>query len=1215
MNRRQRLLAIDEIVDCLSKVFDSLQISCLESVLKKEDLKIHFNVNSIGFVQLLLLIKQMDTRLQATLSLSAFEIEESKPTERDHMTPPYVTVNKGMDKTTSLILNAVTNEIISLSLNQKFDLEYLLSSLEFQSQGTFEEKLNNLFFLIGKNEDGCITLLDEPMEELQPVPKKKEARESDIFGKSQPKMVMKSALKKVLLAKLPLNIIKTSHKASSSQTQLEQSQQDKHKAEGSSVIPLLDSNTDRTALIENPDEFQFDLSHITAESIYDKLFSLAQLQERVLIKSPPFATYPISSKYPELIPRLEKRFCSIKQYTAIFKFIKSNTVISDFSFMVLFNHFVPKNPKVIAKSKSIEIPKFFVRFYQLGLKQIANQNSNKPKNNINDQTVNIPISFDILRTLINYIIFSKHEKLVRLSLSILNYLSKLNWSSFVSSLMDVIYSEPFMLADFLRKLSHLLSELGKSYYETITKPDPHLQFNCDFSKDQKRIEKDREKLRDVLHLIFLISGFKVADLKESAQGIKHNSDVIKFQICKTISVMFLSIADVLCTNPNFTYSKEDKKIMMQMFLILEISFKNNQWSTASLLKLTKTYINEFQQINQQELDYIRSNYLFCHYTNLLVRLIHLMWVAAKSTSPESEFERLNDDCNYFIEMCNKIYQNVIKPKQRLFTRDKLCSLKKKSRNQKECLCEPDNCLEGLISLAEYSLFEMAFKSYLAYKEMTLGSADFTKNSKESVLWKRIENSSFKYFSQSEVNVELCLNGNLVNYSFQKQLICFHFDRGLNYKFIAKLSKTHTHDDYRVIFDEIPYYFEQMILNERFSTNWLMNFAVHNSEVLALVVYIISLLINVLLLYAVRSLSSDDIDPSLTSRTFISNVFVQNENEGTYLIVYLVFGMISLLFGFYDLVSKLIITWHKSSIFVNEMASLYGLNQTKNKLVLSKNFAFQKLSLKIMEKLDRINQLQKRNPRIQKVFSLFTTTNVYSFAFFILLLMSFMFPFLWPFLLLDIFRINSGLFYLLKASGSSIGRLLKVVSTCIIITYVYSTLIFTFFNSEVTLSTGTRIKPFETLSECFYSTFMNGFTFMLGIGNFLGETTIIDTKFWQRFFLDVSYFLVISTIALNTLYAIVIENYFAFSRKEKNKNRTLERVCYICQRNQHDLKFTNEDFEEHVQHKHNVKSYFFLFVNLFLGKSSSSNYIERILTQMVQEKDFTFIPIKPKTKSN
>ncbi len=918
-------------------------------------------------------------------------------------------------------------------------------------------------------------------------------------------------------------------------------------------------------------------------------------------------------RFAEIQSKFEEKYISLGRFKYLLKSIQTVSNINNKSFLALFSNFVAKDSKIISHTKSFEAPNFFLSLNEIALQNLKDESGD-------GSSLNIPISDEIINTIIKYILNSKSEKLLRLSLRICYQYSKINNAKFVTALFSVFSSDPFIFAKFLKRLNFLFNQTGLNYYDDILNFDRSRRLNCDLMLHKKTIEGNRELLKNILNLIFIAFNEKMTINPKILRIIEKNSSEIEVVIYKNTANILLKIADILCRIPVFQYTKLDKKIVMRLFMILEISLKNSKWNISLLWRSFNNYTAQLANICNQNFSIIKNNYFYCVYIGLLVKMINLFSISIKESHKKSNTSITIRDYDCFIILCENIYKNIIKSKQKLFIRDRICSLGKKSKKLLNTKCSFTNCLESFVPLAEYSLYETAFKSYLTYKEILGDSCE-----KERDNFWNIQNSpttsaqksdsSFDYFKKSEVQLEICLKNVVFEYSFQKQLICFHFDHSLMKKFLTKLSKTHAHDDYRIIFDEIPYYFEEMILNEKFKSKFLMQFAAHHSNWLSAIIYTLTLLINAILLIFVKIEDPSDSQMIIMNRTFVFSVFEVANNSNAVIIPYLIVGMAIVLLVFYDLSSKIAVSWYKSGIFIHEFASDYDFKYNNKNLQMLYNNGLGKLSLKIQNKLEgAIKRFRSKHPILQKVMSVLSLKNVYAIFFMVLIIMSILFPFLWSFVLLDIFRINSSLRSFTKSFKFNLLNILKIFWICVIIVFIYATIIFTFFNS-IPISTDT-VSPttyFVDLSACLYQTFMNALIRQKGIGDFFGDVEITDLQFWRRFFLDITFFFVIIVVVLNALYATVIETYFNFSRKQKNKHKSLERICYICLRNQHELKLIDEDFTEHIEGKHNAKNYFYLFVNLYLRKSSSSNYVGRVLSKMVSEKDFSFIPIKQKPK--
>jgi hypothetical protein len=1094
---------------------------------------------------------------------SPFNVERLAETPKDDHVPSKPTSGTEKSIESPMDINSLCKQLKDVCIRRKISLEYLFGSFVYQSRGTFEERLNSLYkFLECENLFSFEKVRECLLEENSSV--------TQIFKASS---------------------TKKSESSNPSKNVLSIKKQD--------YIPR---------------------SFSVPFQLLNRLFEAYGLDTiKKIQREGGFTEKSERRKFLQIFQDFDDRLFSLNRYDVLIDSIKLQTDSNGLSLSQLIGVFVPNDPKNISKAQSFEVPKFFMKLNQIGLNSLIDHNK-KQKNKTKGNFRTAVISSEVLRIALYHIVHSKSNKLVALCLKVLNQYIKLDSVTFTSEFFKVLSSETFLFAEFIKRLNAILVDSGMEYYDEILHGDHNRFFNCNLTSELPTTTRLSELLKNTLHLIYVVWSGKLTLDSKTLKAIEKNSGEHQLGLFKNTVSIFLKISDVLCRQSKYEYSSLDKKIVMRMFMILEISLKNSSLNIYLLWRSFNNYIGQLANICKLDFAVLKDNYFHCFYTGLLVKMVSLLSVAIKESPQKTSHSTSVRDYDCFIMLCEKIYQEIIEPNQQLFIRDKLCSLSRKGSKKVNKKCKPFKCVESFISLTHYSLYQTAFKSYLAYKEI-LGEAyenerdNFFRQMNDEDISKKKRNSSFDYFKMNEVKVELCLKNALLDYSFQKQLICFHLDRSLKHRFFIKLSKTRTHDDLRILFDDMLFFFEEMILNEKFSNNMLMNFAVHQADLISCVIYLMVLYTNIFLLIFVDVSNTSDTN-SQSIFSFTDFVFKSINNKGQLLVIYLVISLIIVAIASYNLFAKLIISWYKSNIIVDDFASMQELsNNTKNIYVMHNN-TLDRISQKIQEHImGAFQKLRSKHPVFQKLIHMCSFDNIYALVFFLALILSIIFPFIWPILLLDIFRINSGLNNLLTSFKYNWYNLAKISWICIIVLYMYATIIFTFFNDEVAAPNSGYQSTCTSLSVCLYHTTLQGLVLYGGISEYLGQVQANTSLFWKRFALDLSFYFIILVIVLNTVYAIVIETYFIFSRKEKHKARNAEKVCYVCHRNEHELKLLDEDFSEHVKDKHNAKNYFYLFINLFLGKSSSSNYIERVLSKMVFEKDFSFMPIKPKSKLN
>ena len=152
------------------------------------------------------------------------------------------------------------------------------------------------------------------------------------------------------------------------------------------------------------------------------------------------------------------------------------------------------------------------------------------------------------------------------------------------------------------------------------------------------------------------------------------------------------------------------------------------------------------------------------------------------------------------------------------------------------------------------------------------------------------------------------------------------------------------------------------------------------------------------------------------------------------------------------------------------------------------------------------------------------------------------------------------------------------------------------------------SSFKTLTNTFLSSIYYGIRTPGGIGAYVGYLDAEDPNYYARFVIDILYFLFIHIILSSLLWAVVFESYFVFKKHLLNeKHDKNNETCFLCHQNIIQLKNIGEDWKTHFKERHNLKTYFYFFLYLNLNQDLYQFGNSKLIKQMVDKKDFSFMP--------
>lgn len=213
----------------------------------------------------------------------------------------------------------------------------------------------------------------------------------------------------------------------------------------------------------------------------------------------------------------------------------------------------------------------------------------------------------------------------------------------------------------------------------------------------------------------------------------------------------------------------------------------------------------------------------------------------------------------------------------------------------------------------------------------------------------------------------------------------------------------------------------------------------------------------------------------------------------------------------------------------------------------------------------------------------------------------MYPFLYPFLLLDIVTKNSNLVTILQSITTNAWQLFLTFCLAIICIYVFSMFGYVFFQSSY------EEIPCNTLLDCLASTFSNGVQNGGGIGDSLAPVQRDDPLFWGRFVYDLLYFIVIIVVLLNVIFGIILDTFGELRDDRNQKSQDIASTCYICGQTRSTLELKASGWKNHFTGEHSPFAYLAFLIYLDNKPEIECNGIEKYVKEKKSRMDHTFVP--------
>jgi hypothetical protein len=177
----------------------------------------------------------------------------------------------------------------------------------------------------------------------------------------------------------------------------------------------------------------------------------------------------------------------------------------------------------------------------------------------------------------------------------------------------------------------------------------------------------------------------------------------------------------------------------------------------------------------------------------------------------------------------------------------------------------------------------------------------------------------------------------------------------------------------------------------------------------------------------------------------------------------------------------------------------------------------------------------------------------------------------------------------KAITTNIKQLSMTFGLMLIVLYIYTTVTF-FYIMDTTYDFGINNLDSDTLGqnrctsmiECYMTVVDRGLLLGGGTGDYTNQVHYADEpqKFVIKFFVDVSFFLLVKIILYNILFGVIIDTFAQLRNKRNVMEQDKRNVCFIC--NFDRFVFDKEcegGFIRHIAEDHNLWFYIYYIVHL------------------------------------
>ena len=114
---------------------------------------------------------------------------------------------------------------------------------------------------------------------------------------------------------------------------------------------------------------------------------------------------------------------------------------------------------------------------------------------------------------------------------------------------------------------------------------------------------------------------------------------------------------------------------------------------------------------------------------------------------------------------------------------------------------------------------------------------------------------------------------------------------------------------------------------------------------------------------------------------------------------------------------------------------------------------------------------------------------------------------------------------------------------------------------------------------------------------------------SRFFLDMSFHLMIVLILLNIFLGVIVDAFGELRNRNWQTEKDRKNVCFICQLSWDNCLARNINFEKHIQETHNLWNYVYFLTYLYLANSNDFNRVEGYVWDKLGKQDYSWLPLE------
>lgn len=244
-----------------------------------------------------------------------------------------------------------------------------------------------------------------------------------------------------------------------------------------------------------------------------------------------------------------------------------------------------------------------------------------------------------------------------------------------------------------------------------------------------------------------------------------------------------------------------------------------------------------------------------------------------------------------------------------------------------------------------------------------------------------------------------------------------------------------------------------------------------------------------------------------------------------------------------------------------------------------------------------------------------------FFFFPISILAIFYPYLYPFLLLDIIKRSRSVRNIFDSINVNKFQLTMTMILGGFVIYIFSIFGFVYFkdcyvscddfDGDCEQRDADYNSFCSSLSECFISTLHLGIRMGGGIGDALKkpkEANSNTCNYWERMVFDLMFFMIVILILLNIIFGIIIDTYSGLRAKRLEVMRDIEHSCFICGVLRSDIERKQEWWSQHFMKRHSPFAYLSFIVYVQDKTINDCTGLEKYVLQQIRENKTGFFPL-------